>query len=114
MEVCIGERREMNVSPNFVYTKNLSKRELLEETIEVWDYLVENDYHPADFSCGVITIYVEGFARLIGESDGLASVVENNIYRTSAVWIGNVQINFTEFKQDRQGGWSLEEGWKPL
>ena len=102
------------ISPNHVYTKNISKRELWEETIKVWDYLVENGYHPADFSCGVVTIYVEGFARLASETDGLASVTENNIYRTSAVWIGNIEINFTEFKKDRHGGWSLEEGWEPL
>ena len=76
--------------------------------------MVENGYHPSDFSCGVVTVYVEGFARLVSETDGLASVTENNIYRTSAVWIGNIEINFTEFKKDRHGGWSLEEGWKPL
>jgi hypothetical protein len=105
---------KFSISPNYVYTSGISKRELWEQTIEVWDHLVENGYHPSDFSCGVVTVYVEGFARLVSETDGLASVTENNIYRTSAVWIGNIEINFTEFKKDRHGGWSLEEGWKPL
>jgi len=54
------------------------------------------------------------FARLVSETEGLASVKETNIYRTNAVWIGNIEINFTEFKKDTHGGWSLEEGWKPL
>lgn len=114
MEVCISERQEMNVSPNFVYTKSLSKRELLEETIKVWDYLVENGYHPADFSCGVVTIYVEGFARLVNETDGLASVKETKVYRSSSVWIGNIEVNLAEFKTEQSGGWTLVEKWEPL
>lgn len=105
---------KFSVSPNYVNTKHISKRELWQQTINVWDKLIENGYRPADFSCGMITIYVEGFARLVSEAEGLASVKETNIYRTNAVWIGNIEINFTEFKKDRHGGWSLEERWKPL
>jgi len=105
---------KFSVSPNCVNTRHVSKRELWQQTIDVWDYLVENGYRPADFSCGMITVYVGGFARLVSETEGLASVKETNIYRTNAVWIGNIEINFTEFKKDTHGGWSLEEGWKPL
>ena len=114
MDLCFKEREKMNISPNFVYTKNLSKRELWEETIQVWDYLVEAGYHPADFSCGLISIYVEGFARLVAQIDGLASVKETNVYKSSSVWIGNVEINFVEFKSEQSGGWTLIENWKPL
>ena len=49
MDVCTQQRQEMKVSPNFVYTKHLSKRELWTETIEVWDYLVEAGYNPETF-----------------------------------------------------------------
>ncbi len=105
---------KFSISPNYVNTRHISKRELWQQTIDAWDYLIENGYHPADFSCGVITVYVEDFARLANETNRIASTTENNIYRTSAVWIGNIEINFTEFKKDRHGGWSLEEGWQPL
>ena len=104
----------MEVSPNYVNIKHMPKRELWQQTINTWDQLIENGHHPADFSCGLVTVYVEDFARLVSKTGGLASITENNIYRTSAVWIGNIEINFTEFKKDRHGGWSLEEGWKPL
>ncbi len=104
----------MEVSPNYVNIKHMSKRELWQQTINTWDQLIENGYHPADFSCGLVTVYVQDFARVVSKTGGLASIKENNIYRTSAVWIGNIEINFTEFKKDRHGGWSLEEGWKPL
>ena len=114
MDVCISERKEMKVSPNFVYTKNLSKRELWEETIEVWDYLVESGYHPADFSCGSVTVYVEGFAKLVAQTHGFASVKETNVYKSNSVWIGNIEINFVEFKSEQSGGWTLVEKCEPL
>lgn len=114
MDVCINERKEMKVSPNFVHTSHLKKRDLWDETIQVWDYLVENNYRPADFSCGRITMNIEGFARLTGESDGLVSVKETNIYRSNALWIGNIEINYTEFKTKQLGGWTLTELWEPL
>ena len=104
----------MKISPNYVNTKSISKRELWEETIKVWDFLVEGNYHPADFSCGVVTIYVEGFARLVSEAGGLASVKETNIYRSSSVWIGNIEVNFIEFKSNTTEGWTLAELWEPL
>ena len=114
MDVCISERQEMKVSPNFIDTKHISKRELWDETIKVWDYLVETGYHPADFTCGSVSIHVEGFARLISETEGLASVKETNIYRSSSVWIGNIEVNFVEFKVKTREGWALAEDWKPL
>lgn len=105
---------EFKVSPNHVCTNNISKRQLWEETIKVWDWLVENNYRPADFSTGIITMRVEGFAKLTKEADGLASVKETNVYRSNSLWIGNIEVNFVEFKNDLHGGWSLIEGWEPL
>ena len=104
----------MNVSPNYVYTKGISKRQLWEETIKVWDYLVEGNYRPSDFTCGMITTHVGGFARLVSETGGLASVKETNIYRSNSLWIGNIEVNFTEFKSNTTEGWTLTELWKPL
>ena len=110
----LSRTSRMEVSPNYVYTKGLSKRELWEETIKVWDYLVEGNYHPADFSCGSVTIYTEGFARLVNKTDGLASVKETKVYRSSSVWIGNIEVNLAEFKTEQSGGWTLVEEWEPL
>lgn len=114
MDLCTYERKEMKVSPNFVYTKNISKRELWDETIKVWDHLTEGGYHPADFSCGSVSIYVEGFARLVKECGGLASVKETEIYKSNSVWIGNIEVNFVEFKSEQSGGWTLVDHWEPL
>lgn len=114
MDVCTQQREEMKISSNFVYTKHLSKRELWTETIEVWDYLVEAGYNPADFSCGLVNVYIEGFAKLVARSGGFASVKETNVYRSNSVWIGNVEINFVEFKSEQSGGWTLVESWRPL
>ena len=102
-----------SISPNCVRTNHLKKRELWEETIRVWDWLVENNYRPSDFTCGVIQMEKEGFARLASKSDNLVSVQENRICRTSAVWQGNIEINLVEFKSNLQAGWSLLENWEP-
>ena len=76
----------MEVSPNYVNTRHMSKRELWQQTINSWDQLIENGYHPADFSCGVITVYVEDFARLVSQADGLASTTENNTEQVPFGW----------------------------
>ena len=117
MEFCTSKGQvmiTMNISPNYVNTKSISKRELWEETIQVWDWLVENNYKPSDFTCGVIQMHKEGFARLASKSDNLVSVKENRVCRTSAVWQGNVEICLIEFKSNVQAGWSLLEDWEPL
>ena len=93
--------------------ENVSKKELWSETIEVWDYLVESGYSPSDFNGGQIKMNYQGFKKLIEQKKKCASIKETRYYRISAVWIGNVEINFTEVKVDKDD-WILENDWKPL
>ena len=93
--------------------ENVSKKDLMSETIEVWDYLVESGYSPSDFNCGQVKMNYQGFKRLIEQNGKLASIKETRYYRISAVWIGNVEINFTEVKVDKDD-WLLENNWSPL
>ena len=93
--------------------ENVSKKDLMSETIEVWDYLVESGYGPSDFNCGQIKMNYRGFKKLIEQNKKCASIKETRYYRISAVWIGNVEINFTEVKIDKDD-WLLENNWSPL
>ena len=93
--------------------ENVSKKDLMRETIEVWDYLVESGYGPSDFNCGQIKMNYQGFKKLIEQNKKCASIKETRYYRISAVWIGNVEINFTEVKTDKDD-WLLEHNWSPL
>ncbi len=93
--------------------ENVSKKDLMSETIEVWDYLVESGYGPSDFNCGQIKMNYQGFKKLIEQNKKCASIKETRYYRISAVWIGNVEINFTEVKTDKDD-WLLENNWSPL
>ena len=93
--------------------KNVSKKDLWSETIEVWDYLVESGYSPSDFNGGQIKMNYQGFKKLIEENKKCASIKETRYYRISAVWIGNVEINSTEVKIDKDD-WLLENNWSPL
>ena len=93
--------------------ENVSKKDLMSETIEVWDYLVESGYGPSDFNCGQIKMNYQGFKKLIEQNKKCASIKETRYYRISAVWIGNVEINFTEVKTDKDD-WLLEHNWSPL
>ena len=93
--------------------ENVSKKDLWSETIEVWDYLVESGYSPSDFNGGQIKMNYQGFKKLIEENGKCASIKETRYYRISAVWIGNVEINFTEVKTDKDD-WLLEHNWSPL
>lgn len=102
----------VQLSSNFVDSSHLSKRALWEETIEVWDYLVEHGYHPADFSTGIVTMRYGGFVRIAREVSGTVSIKESPHYRTSSVWFGNIEINYTEFKSGEQ--WTLIDNWEPL
>jgi hypothetical protein len=91
-----------------------SKKELWNETIEVWDYLVETGHSPADFSLGIITMRRQGFKKLVKENTNSALTKETRHYKVSALYLGNVEISFTEVKSDDQNKWLLEENWKPL
>ena len=93
--------------------ENVSKIDLMSETIDVWDYLVESGYGPSDFNCGQIKMNYQGFKKLIEQNKKCASIKETRYYRISAVWIGNVEINFTEVKIDKDD-WLLENNWSPL
>ena len=93
--------------------ENVSKKDLMSETIEVWDYLVESGYSPSDFHGGQIKMNYQGFKKLVDENGKCASIKETRYYRISAVWIGNVEINFTEVKTDKDD-WLLEHNWSPL
>ena len=54
-----------------------------------------------------------GFKKLVSENGGCASVKETRNYRISAMWIGPVEISFTEIKIDKDA-WFLEHQWLPL
>jgi hypothetical protein len=92
---------------------SVPKKELWTETIEVWDYLVESNYGPSDFFCGEIKMNYQGFKRLVEENGKCARTKETRHYRISAVWIGNVEVSFTEVKIDKDD-WLLEQKWSPL
>jgi len=91
-----------------------SKKDLWNETIEVWDYLVETGYFPADFSLGIITMRRQGFKKLINENNSCALTKETRHYKVSAVYLGNIEISFTEVKSDDQIEWLIENNWEPL
>ena len=93
--------------------ENVPKKELWSETIEVWDYLVESGYSPSDFNGGQIKMNYQGFKKLIEQNGKCASIKETRYYRISAEWNGNVEINFTEVKIDKDD-WLLENNWSPL
>jgi hypothetical protein len=91
----------------------VSKKDLWRETIEVWDYLVECGYGPSDFFGGEIKMNYQGFKKLVSESGKCARVKETRHYRISAVWVGNIEVSFTEVKIDKDD-WLLENNWSPL
>jgi len=109
------ESRMMS-SPEFSsfepHERNLPKKELWERTIEVWDYLVENNYRPADFSAGIVTMRYEGFRKLIKAFNNCVSVQETPVYRNSAVWINGIEVSYMELKDKRN--WIPIDNWKPL
>ena len=90
----------------------LSKKELWEKTIEVWDYLVENNYRPADFSAGIVTMRYEGFRKLIKVFNNCVSVQETPVYRNSAVWINDIEVSYMELRDKRS--WMPIDNWEPL
>lgn len=81
-------------------------------TIQVWDWLVENNYRPADFSNGVVTMRRQGFMKLAKEVNNVVSVLENKLYRISAVWIDGVEVSFTEMKSKSR--WTPIDDWEPI
>jgi hypothetical protein len=91
----------------------LDKKDLWIETIKVWDYLVESGYGPSDFSGGEIKMNYQGFKKLVYENGKCARTKETRHYRISAVWIGNVEVSFTEVKIGKDD-WLLEHNWSPL
>tara|TARA_R110000751_G_scaffold43827_1_gene100783 strand:- start:143 stop:478 length:336 start_codon:yes stop_codon:yes gene_type:complete len=91
----------------------LTKKELWIETIDVWDYLVESGYRPSDFFGGEVKMNYHGFKKLVEENGKSASIKETRHYRISALWIGHVEISFTEVKTDKDA-WFLENKWLPL
>ena len=93
--------------------ENVSKKDLWSETIEVWDYLVESNYGPTDFFYGEVKMNYQGFKKLIADNNNHARTKETRHYRISAVWIGNVEISFTEVKIGKDD-WLLEDNWSPL
>ncbi len=94
------------------HERNLTKKELWERTIEVWDYLVENNYRPADFSAGIVTMRYEGFRKLIKVFNNCVSVQETPVYRNSAVWINDIEVSYMELKG--KGSWKTIDKWEPL
>ena len=110
----------MNETKTEVEISSIFKDELLhlnkigihKKTIEVWDYLVENNYHPADFSNGIVTMRRQGFMKLAKEVNNVVSVQETRLYRISALWIEGVEISFTEMKEP--GRWHPTDNWEPL
>ena len=88
--------------------ENVSKKELWSETIEVWDYLVESGYSPSDFSGGEIKMNYQGFKKLVDENGKCARTKETRHYRISAVWIGNVEVNFDKEYRLRE----MKERWE--
>ena len=103
---------EFNFSSFQPHERNLAKKEMWEKTIQVWDYLVENNYRPADFSAGVVTMRYEGFRKLISEFDNLVSIQETPVYRNSAVWINGIEVSYMELKSKRS--WTPIDNWEPL
>lgn len=92
---------------------SVPKKDLWKETIDVWDYLVESNYGPTDFFCGEVKMNYQGFKKLIVDNKNYARTKETRHYRISAVWIGNVEVSFTEVKIDKDD-WLLEDNWSPL
>ena len=82
------------------------------KTIQVWDWLVENNYRPADFSNGVVTMRRQGFMKLAKEVNNVVSILENKLYRISAVWIDGVEVSFTEMKSKSR--WTAIDDWEPI
>lgn len=82
------------------------------KTIQVWDWLVENDYRPADFSTGNVTMRRHGFVKLAKEVNNVVSVLENKLYRISAVWIDGIEVSFTEMKSKSR--WTPIDNWEPI
>lgn len=91
---------------------HLNKIGIHKKTIEVWDWLVENNYNPADFSNGVVTIRRQGFMKLAKEVNNVVSIMENRLWRISAVWIDGIEISFTEMKEP--GKWHPTDNWEPI
>lgn len=92
---------------------SITRDVLYRKTIEVWDILCEAGHRPANISCGVVTMHRREFFKLIQEYGGRASIQEKRGARVSAVWIGPVEICFTEiFNESNE--WVLDENWEPL
>jgi len=94
-------------------TDSPTKKELWQETIKAWDHLVESGYGPSDFSGGEIKMNYQGFKKLVEENTKHALVKETRHYRINVVYIGNIEVSFTEVKIDKDD-WLLEHNWSPL
>jgi hypothetical protein len=103
---------DKQIISTFVDPINRSKLQTHKKTIEVWDWLVENDLHPADFSHGVVTMRSYGFKKLAARVNNVVSVMETRNYRISAVWIEGVEVSFTELKEKDR--WNIRENWESL
>ena len=53
--------------------ESVSKIDLMSETIDVWDYLVESGYSPSDFNGGQIKMNYQGFKKLIEQNGKCAA-----------------------------------------
>lgn len=82
------------------------------QTLEVFDQLKEAGYRPASMAQLIITMDKVPFFNLIKDHGNKCLVTDTKTHRISAVYIGLVEISFTEFKT--QSDWILEENWKPL
>lgn len=103
---------EKLISSTFQDSINRNKIGMHKKTIEVWDWLVENDFHPADFSNGVVTMRSYGFKKLAKKVNNMVSVMETRNYRISAVWIEGIEVSFTELKEKAR--WNIRENWESL
>ncbi len=92
-----------------------NKSDLWKETIEVWDWLVDNGYSPHDFGHCEVAMSYQGFQKAITNTNNCVCVKETKHYRLSAVWIGNIELTFTEPKSNScKDNWAMECDWEPL
>lgn len=103
----------MEVSVKKSTDGNVDKRSLWKETIEVWDYLSENKYEPSDFSYGEVKMNHQGFMKLVKQTANCVSIKETRHYRINALWIGNVELSYTEIKMNKDK-WIVDCDWKPV
>lgn len=82
------------------------------QTLEVFDQLKEAGYRPAGMAQFIITMDRGPFSKLVRDHGNKCLVTETKTHRISAVYIGLVEISYTECKTD--SNWDLQEDWKPL